>query len=524
MNSPTTASGPETSLATNTALAAAAPAASKARTGRLGIWVIAAAAVGIELAVSGRYGYHRDELYFLEAGKHLALGYVDEPALTPLLAHLSALAFGNTLAGLRLLPALGMGVLVLLTAAMSRLLGAGRTGQMFAALSSACCLVFLAVMHLMSTTTPSFVLCALTLYLVMRLLASQDPRWWIPVGLAAGAAATAKWDIFFLALTLAAGFLATPARRLLKTRYLVIGLAIAAVLAAPDFIWQAGHGWPQLALFRSLNQAAASNRASYWPALVVYTGLALTPIWFAGLIWSLRSQAARTFRPLGIASGGLLILIFVLGGKPYYGAAVFTFLFAAGCVPLEHWLARGRVRRWTGRFTGRTVLVTAAILIFSLLALPVAVPVLPARGLPAAVQKINYTQAETIGWPKLVALVAREYHALPPAQRRHTAILTANYGEAGAIDRYGPGFGLPPAYGGHNNLWFWGPPPASDTTVLAVNIDPGLLRSEFTHVRTVATFWNGLGIPDQEQGVQIYVATSPRHTWAAAWPAFRHYD
>ena len=212
MNSPTTASGPETSLATNTALAAAAPAASKARTGRLGIWVIAAAAVGIELAVSGRYGYHRDELYFLEAGKHLAPGYVDEPALTPLLAHLSALAFGNTLAGLRLLPALGMGVLVLLTAAMSRLLGAGRTGQMFAALSSACCLVFLAVMHLMSTTTPSFVLCALTLYLVMRLLASQDPRWWIAIGLAAGAAATAKWDIFFLAATLAVGFLATPAR------------------------------------------------------------------------------------------------------------------------------------------------------------------------------------------------------------------------------------------------------------------------------------------------------------------------
>src|SRR5215469_15512731 len=369
MNSPTTAPGPETFPAT-----APAPATGKARTGRLGIWLIAAAAVGIELAVSGRYGYHRDELYFLEAGKHLALGYVDQPALTPLLAHLSALAFGNTLAGLRLLPALGMGVLVLLTAAMSRLLGAGRTGQTFAALCGACCMVYLAAMHLMSTSTPSFVFCALTLYLVMRLLASEDPRWWIAIGVAAGVAATAKLDIFFLAATLAAGFLATPARRLLKTRYLVIGLAIAAVLAAPDFIWQVQHGWPQLALFRSLNQSAGSNRASYWPSLIVYTGLALTPIWVAGLIWSLRSQAARTFRSLGIASGGLLILIFVLGGKPYYEAAVFTFLFAAGCVPLEHWLARGRVRRWTGRFTGRTVLVTAAILAFSLLALPVALP------------------------------------------------------------------------------------------------------------------------------------------------------
>jgi len=119
----------------------------------------------------------------------------------------------------------------------------------------------------------------------------------------------------------------------------------------------------------------------------------------------------------------------------------------------------------------------------------VAIPVLPARALHTVpLQKVNYDLAETIAWPKQVALVAREYHALPAPQRRQTTILTGNYGEAGAIGRYGPGLGLPRAYSGANNFWLWGPPPASDTAAIAVNIDPALLHREFAHVRLVATF------------------------------------
>ena len=76
--------------------------------------------------------------------------------------------------------------------------------------------------------------------------------------------------------------------------------------------------------------------------------------------------------------------------------------------------------------------------------------------------------------------MAREYHALPPGQRGGTAILAGNYGEAGAIDRYGPGDGLPPAFSGANNFWYWGPPPPRDKSAIAVNIDPALLRRLFT--------------------------------------------
>ena len=506
--------------ASETQLPPARPRPASGRTPWLGITLIAVAALGVEMAVSARYGYVRDELYFLAAGRHLAFGYVDQPPLTPLLARLAALAGGNTLVALRAVPAIALAVLVMLTAAMSRMMGAGRTGQLLAALAAATCGEYLGAMHELTTTVPDFVCWAVALWLVLKLLTSQDPRWWLAIGASAGVASEAKWNITFLAAALGAGFLATDARRLLRSRYLLAGCAIAAALAAPDLIWQAAHGWPSIDVFRALQGQAGHNRAVYWPAQVLYTGPVLVPVWAAGAIWSVRSAAARPFRPAGIACVAAIVLQFVLGGKAYYAGGAFTFLLAAGCVPLERWLA---ARRPAG--IRAAVAMAVAILAGAVIAAPVTLPVLPARALHTVpVQKINYDLGEEIAWPQLVALVSREYHALPPAQRRQTTILTGNYGEAGAIDRYGPGFGLPQEYSGANNFWLWGPPPAADTAAVAVNLSPGFLHREFRHVRLVATFRNGLGVSDDEQGAQIFVATGLRSSWVHAWPAFRNYS
>jgi hypothetical protein len=487
-----------------------------------GIALIAAAAVGLELAVSARYGYHRDELYFLAAGQHLAFGYVDQPAITPLLARVSTAVFGNSLVGLRLIPALMLAALIVITATLSRMLGAGRTGQLLAALATATCAEFLATMHLMSTTDPDFLSWAIMFLLAARLLASEDRRWWLAIGCCAGIGASAKWNIGFLVAALTAGFIVTPARTLLRSRYLLAGAAAAAALAAPDVIWQAAHGWPNLAVFHVLQSAAWHNRATYWQAQVLFTGVALAPIWITGLVWSLRSEAARRFRPLAIACAIELVLIFALGGKPYYNGAIFVFLFAAGSVPLERWLSRRRPL--AGRISA-AALMTTAMLASAAVAVPIALPVLPARTLHSVpLQKINYDLGETIAWPRLVALVAREYRALPAPQRQRTTILAGNYGEAGAIARYGSQFGLPQVYSGHNNFWFWGPPPAADTSAVVVAMDPAFLRREFRSVRQVATFYNGLGVSDDEQGAQIFVVSGLRSTWAQAWPAFRAFS
>jgi Dolichyl-phosphate-mannose-protein mannosyltransferase len=525
MNTTAGAHSPSASPARAPGAAGSQPSAAAGhaqRTPRLTIGIIAAAAFGVEMAVSGRYGYVRDELYFLAAGHHPAFGYVDQPPITPLIARLSAVLSGNTLAGLRVVPALGLAALVVLTAAMSRLLGAGRAGQILAALATATCAEFLGVMHELTTTMPDFVFWAVTLYLVMRLLISRDPRWWLAIGGCAGVASEAKWNIAFLAAALGAGFLATDARRLLRSRYLLLGCVIAAALAAPDVIWQAAHGWPSFDVFRTLQDQAGHNRATYWIAQVLFTGPVLAPVWIAGAVWSLRSEAARRFRPVGIACVIAVVAQFVLGGKAYYPGAAYTFLLAAGCVPLERRLATRKPRSWK---LSPAAWMGTAMLVGGVIAAPIALSVLPARTLAAVpLQKINYDLAESIGWPQEAALVAREYHALPPGQRATTTILAGNYGEAGALDRYGPGDGLPPVFSGANNFWYWGPPPASDRSAIAINVDPALLRRLFTSVRQVTVFRNGLGVSDDEQGAVIYRATGLRISWAAAWPLLRDFS
>lgn len=519
----TAAITPRTTEAT-TALGETSPASPVSAWRHSGVIALAAVAFAIEMAVSARYGYHRDELYFLEAGKHLALGYVDQPVLVPLLAHLDALAFGNTLVGLRLVPALCLSWLVISGAVMSQLLGAGRRGQVVAAAATASCGEYLATCHLFSTTTIDFSFWALVLLVVLRLLRDEDPRWWLPLGACVGVALDAKWNIAVLVLGLAVGMAATSARRLLWTRQILYGILLAVALGWPDVAWQAAHGWPNLQVFGALHQAAGHNFAVYWPAQVVYTGLALFPLAVIGVRAGLRDRGLRRYLPVTIAVLVVLVLEWVLGGKPYYPGAVFTYLAALGSVAVERRLATAG--KAEGRRAGRLLAREIALAVVALaVELPIAVPVLPAQVLHSVpLQKVNYDLAETIGWPREVRLLAREYGTIPVAIRARTAVVTGNYGEAGAVDRYGSAMGLPTAYSGDNNFWLWGPPPETDTAVLAINVDPVLLHREFRRVRQVAVFTNGLGVSDDEQGVLVDLATGRRQSWSRLWPLWRAYN
>ena len=494
--------------------AAPAPAIAPRTLANKAVWLVAAAAFCLELAVSARYGYVRDELYFLASGRHLALGGVDQPELTPLLARLDVFVTGNTLIGLRALPALGFAAMVLLTASMARTLGAGRRGQFIAALATACCAEYLGAMHELTTTAPDFVCWTVALLLVTRLLRSGDPRWWLAIGAAAGIGMTAKWNIGFLVAGLLLGFALSPAARpLLRSRYLGYGAALFAVLAAPDFAWQAMHGWPNFAVFHALQTGAWKNRAQYWPGQVLYTSIVLVPLWLRGAAWSLRSTL---YRPVGIAAVAVICAQFALGGKLYYPGGVYTFLFAAGATALCTRPALG-----TRPVRGRAAVYCLAAVVSSLISLPL----LPAAALARfPVQKINYDLGEEIGWPSEVEVLASVWRSLPSSEREHATLLTGNYGEAGAVDRYGASFGLPHVYSGANNYWLWGPPPVTDTTAVAIDVDPALLRQEFKHVAQVATYHNGLGVSDDEEGATIYVATGLRSSWATAWPAFKNFS
>ena len=498
--------------ATLTAQAAAAGAARPAIctliSSKTAVWLVAAAGFGVEMAVSGRYGYVRDELYFLACGRHLAWGYVDQPALTPLLARLDAAITGNTLVGLRALPALGLAALVLLTVAMARAQGAGRGGQLLAAIATACCAEYLAAMHELTTTPVDFVFWAASLLAVTKLLASADTRWWLALGGCAGIGMDAKWNIGFLLAALAAGFAFTPAARpLLRSRYLAGAAVLFAVLASPDFVWQALHGWPNVAVFGHLQQQAWQNRALYWPLQVVYTSIVLAPLWVGGIMRALRDARLRV---VGIAAVTVIVAQFALGGKPYYPGGIYTFCFAAGATALAGRPLRQRAVSYVFAAAVSTV---------------ISLPLLPAAALAQfPVQKVNYDLGEEIGWPSQVALLAHAYDALPAWQRSVAVVVAGNYGEAGAVDRYGAALGLPQVYSGANDYWLWGPPPPRDTVAVAINVAPALLRRWFSSVRVAAVYRNGLGVSDDEEGAVVYVASGPRSPWDAAWPSFRDYS
>jgi hypothetical protein len=472
------------------------------------VWLVAAAAFAVEMAVSARYGYVRDELYFLAGGSHPAAGYVDQPALTPLLARADRLLTGNTLVGLRALPALGMAALVLLTAAMARIMGADGRGQAIAALATACCAEYLGAMHELTTTAPDFVTWAIALACLVKLLTSGDRRWWLAVGAAGGLGMTAKWNIAFLFAGVALGFAVAPATRpLLRSWCLPAGAVFFVALAAPDFAWQAAHGWPNLEVFRHLQQDAWKNRANYWPGQVLYTSIVLAPLWVRGIVYAWRDALLRV---LGVAAVAVIVAQFALGGKAYYPGGIYTFCFAAGAVALA-----ARPLRW------RAIVYGAAAVVCSVISLPV----LPAAALARfPVQKINYDLGEEIGWPSQVRLLAGVWRGLPSTERGVATVITGNYGEQGAVARYGADFGLPTAYSGANTCWLWGPPPAGDTVAVAIGIDPVLLRKWFGSVRLAAVYRNGLNVADDEDGTPIWVATGLRATWAIAWPSFRDYS
>jgi hypothetical protein len=396
------------------------------------------------------------------------------------------------------------------------MLAASRAGQAVAALAVACCGECLGIFHRFTTTTVDFTFWAGLLWLVVRLLTSGDRRWWLPIGAVAGIALEAKWNIAFLIAGLAVGFAATPGlgrggsgpgsrARLAGGRYLLAAGAVTVALIAPDIGWQAVHGLPNIGVFRHLQRVAWELRLVYWPAQVFYTSIVLAPLWARGLHRLLRDARLR---PAGIAAATVLGTQFLLGGKPYYPAGIYPLLFAAGSAGLSLSVARA------ARYCAAGALATL-----------ISLPVLPAAALAfRPLQALNPELGEQVGWPREVLLVARVYRSLPPAQRAHAALLAGNYGEAGAIDHFGPALGLPQAYSGHNNFWLWGPPPAGDTVVVAIGVDPSVLRATFTSVRQVAQYANGLGISNLEEGTPVYVASGLRISWAAAWPAFCHYD
>ncbi len=153
--------------------------------------------------------------------------------------------------------------------------------------------------------------------------------------------------------------------------------------------------------------------------------------------------------------------------------------------------------------------------------LPV-VPVADVHETP--IVKLNYDAGETIGWPAYVRESAGVYASLPAAQRRTAIVLASNYGEAGAVDRYGPANGLPAVYSGHMAYWYWGPPPASATTAVAVGFERRTLAAFCGTLVLAVRLNNRLDVEDDEQHEPVWVCSELRAPWKRVWPTLQDFE
>lgn len=468
-------------------------------------------------ATSNRYGYHRDELYFRVLGDHPAWGYVDQPPATPLLARLAVTTFGDSAWGLRVPAILCAAVTTVLIALIAREAGGGKVAQAVAAAGATgpFALIF---GHILLTNTLDMVVWLTAILFAFRALLHDQPRWWLGVGTAIGAGLYNKHLIILLALAVAAGLAATGPRRVLTSPWLWAGLSLAVLIGLPNVIYQVTHDFPQLKMAQALREHKGHDAVvQLLPVQPVAVGLFLAPVLVAGIIRLLRDDTLRPVRAFAVAYLLLVGALLAVAGQSYYTLGLLLALHAIGSTAAADWVGR-RERRQLALAAAAVINATAAVAF----ALPVFSLTTQAR---IGIAAINQGTRDQIGWPVYVSQIAAVYRALPSSTPMPVVLIAGNYGEYGAIARYGAADGLPVdrLYSGHNELRNFGGPPETASVAIIVGVDDdGWLASQFRSCIIAGRLDSGYDIYNDEQHRAIQVCREPRTSWRVLWPRFHH--
>jgi len=494
------------------------------------IGVFAAALFLVHLTTDNHYDYFRDELYFIDCAHHLDWGYVDFAPLTIWILRAIEILFGDSLHAIRLLPALAAAIKVILTALIAIEFDADGFGIAIACLCVVAAPVYLVVDHQFGANAFEPLFWMGIAYLLIRTIRFDSPQLLAGCGLLAGLGIENKITMLFFLATIVAGCVMSPARGLLLTRWTALAILLAVICFLPTLLWQYHRDWPTLQMFenvRRLHKNADLSGADFIWRQAMMLNVGSAAVWIAGLWFLLREARWRAF---GYAYLVLLAILIAVGAKDYYLAPIHPLLFAAGGASLSRYFLGGGAG-WT-KYALSFVTVAGG-----LVAAPLALPLLSPAELIRyqAMLRINQPRNQTgqegplpehfgdeFGWREMAATTARVYHGLPPDERGHAAILTKNYGEAGAIDFFGPPLGLPPAISGHQNYWLWGPRGYAGDVIIALQFSRDeLLRMGCASIEDGPTVAHPYAMA--EEHFRLEICRGIRPALAAQWPSLKRW-
>jgi len=483
----------------------------------------------LHLTTISRYGFFRDELYFIACSEHLAWGYVDMAPMVAWVAALSRWLMGDSLFVLRILPALAGAALVWLTGVIARELGGGRSAAFVAQLAVLAGGVYLAIHNFLSMNAFEQVLWTLAGYLVIRVINTGNQKLWLWFGVVAGLGLMTKHSTLFFGFSVFVGLVLTPERRAFAQRWIWIGGALALLIFLPNLIWQIQHGWPTIELLKNVQETGKNIVLSP----VEFQGFMLNPftapVWLVGLWFFFFQSAGKRYRMLGWSYLVLLATFILMEAKDYYVAPYYPILMAAGGVAWEPLLRRSKLA-----LTAAAVLLTTSGVLAALLTLPLLPPeqylkVMRGVGITPPRNEVSHTSempqhlADQFGWEEMVEKVASVYQSLSAAEREKAYIFAGNYGEAGAIDLFGARYGLPKAISGHQNYFLWGPRGCSGEVVITVGEPPADVRKSFEEVIETVRPYHPYAMPWENRNPICIARKLKFESIEAVWPRVKEY-
>jgi hypothetical protein len=492
------------------------------------LWLLVTLRIALSLATHRGYGIFRDELYYLACAEHLDWGYVDHPPLIAVLTWLSRAIGGDSLLAIRFAPALLGGATVLAAGLVCRALGGGRAALILTCVSVACAPVLLSFSHFNSMNVVEPVLWTLGAFVLVRLADGARLQLWLVFGMICGLGLLNKHSMLFFGFASTVALFALPSLRSgLRTRWPWLGFGLAFAIFLPNLLWQVRHDFPTLEFMDNAraHKNLAMSPLAFLKEQLLQQGPLAAPLWIGGIVFSLRGGPSHTrARPLAVVYLTLLAVFLATQAKPYYLAGAYPMLFAAGSVACER-LGRKLV---LASFS-LTLLGGAALL-------PLAVPVLTEERYVAYVSVLGIAPgaaerhelgplpqffADMHGWRALTRDVARVFHALPADEQRTCAIYANNYGEAGAIDFFGPALGLPKAIASHNAYWMWGPREASGECLIVIGGEREDHLRFFESVEAAGDSRGPWRMPFEN--VTLWLLRGPRENLAEVWPRLKRY-